>query len=91
MAEDLLDDADADALLEQERRGRVTGVMNSRGSDFGCIDQRPPVLPVIARVDRRASRGAEDQIPVLPCRSGGETLGRLLAAMGAELGDERGW
>ena len=91
MAEDLLDDADADALLEQERRGCVTGVMNSRGSDFGFIDQRPPVLPVIARVDRRASRGAEDQIPVLPCRSGGETLGRLLAAMGAELGDERGW
>jgi hypothetical protein len=90
MAEDLLDDADADALLETGR-GCVTGVMNSRGPESGFIDQRPPVRPVIARVDRRASRGAEDQIPVLPCRSGGETLGRLPAAMGAELGDERGW
>ena len=33
VAEDLLDDADADALLEQEGRGCVTGVMYPGGPD----------------------------------------------------------
>ncbi len=35
--------------------------------------------------------GGEDEVPVLPGRSRGEALGCLGAAVGPELGDERGW
>jgi hypothetical protein len=39
VTEDLLDDADADALLEQEGRGRVAGVMYAGIPDAGLLDE----------------------------------------------------
>jgi len=90
VAEDLLHDADADALLEQERGCGVAGVMHSRGSETGFFDQGSPVFPVVAGVDRHAGGCAEDQVPVVPGRPCGEALGCLSAAVSAELGDERG-
>ena len=39
VAEDLLDDADADALLEQEGRSRVAGVMYADVPDSGLLDK----------------------------------------------------
>ncbi len=68
VAQDLLDDAHADALLEQEGGGSVPGVMNP-GFPAACRSkQRVPVSPVVARVDRRAVGRAEDQVPLLPPR-----------------------
>ena len=54
--EDLLHDADVDALLQQESRCRVAGVVNPRFPDFRGLQERAPVFPVTARVDRLADR-----------------------------------
>jgi len=89
VAEDLLDDADVGALLEQEGGCGVAGVVDPGYADVGFGEECPPVFPVVAGVGGRAAGGAEDQIPVFPGRSCGEALGGLLAAVGAELGDER--
>jgi hypothetical protein len=55
VAQDLLDDADADALLKQQRGGGMAGVVDSGGSQTGFIEQRSPVFPVLAPVDRGAA------------------------------------
>jgi hypothetical protein len=91
VAEYLLDDADVDALFEQERCRGVASVVDSGQPDPCLCDEAAPVSPVVARVDRRADGRTEDEIPVLPCLSSGEVLGGLIAAMGAQLGDEWGW
>ncbi len=65
VAEDLLDDADVDALLEQERGGGVAGVMDSCGPDACFLDQGLPVFPVVAGVDRGAGRGWRRRGPSL--------------------------
>ena len=54
VAEDLLDDADVDALLQQERRGGVPGVVDPGFPDSSSGQQRVPVFPVVVGVDRRA-------------------------------------
>jgi hypothetical protein len=57
--------------------------------DFGFLEEGMPVLPVISGVDWRTGRRAEDQVPVLPGRAGGEALGGLLASVGAQLCQQR--
>jgi hypothetical protein len=66
VAEDLLDDADVGALLQQEGRGCVPGVVYTRRADSGFGEEVTPVLPVVVGVDGRAGGGGEDQVPVLP-------------------------
>jgi hypothetical protein len=63
VAEDLLHNADVDALLEQQRPGCMPGVVYTRLADSGGGQQRAPVFPVIMRVDRRARRRAEPPDP----------------------------
>jgi hypothetical protein len=60
VAKNLLDDADADALFEQERRRSVPSVMDPCLPDSGFLVEGMPVLPVISGVDRRTGRRAED-------------------------------
>ena len=64
--EDLLYDPDVDALLQQERRRGVPGVVDPGLADPRSAEQRVPVIPVVVGVDWRAGRRAEDQIPVFP-------------------------
>jgi hypothetical protein len=88
--EDLLYDPDADTLVEQQGRRRVAGIMDPGVAEAGRTDECTPVFPVVARVYRRAEGRAEDEVPVLPGRSGGEAFRGLLSAVRAELVDERG-
>ena len=88
--EDLLDHADANALVEQQGRCRVACIMNPGVAEAGRTDECTPVFPVVARVDRRADGRAEDEVPVLPGRPRGEAFRGLLSAMRSELVDERG-
>lgn len=77
--EDLLYDPDADALIEQQGRGRVACIMDPGVAEAGRTDECTPVFPVVARVDRRAEGRAEDEVPALPGRPGGEAFRGLLA------------
>jgi hypothetical protein len=89
LPEDLLDDSDADALVKKERRGGVPRVVHPGLAKPCLLQQGPPVRPVFSRVDRRARGLADDQVPVRPRGSGGETLGGLLATVSLALVDER--
>lgn len=85
--QDLLYGPDADALVEQQGRGRVACIVDP---GVRRADECTPVFPVVARVDRRAEGRAEDEVPVFPGRPGGEAFRGLLSAVSAELVDERG-
>lgn len=73
VAEDLLDDTDADALIQQERRSGMTGVAGVVDTSFlgaDLVEQVGPVGPFGPGVDGSAGRRAEHEIPVLPgCNS----------------------
>src|SRR6266851_2797389 len=58
--EDLLHDADVDALLQQQRGRGVPGVMHPGLADAGLVKQCVPVIPVVMGVERSAGWRAED-------------------------------
>ena len=63
VAEDLLHDADMDALLDEERAGGVAAVVDSGVADAGLAEEcfpLLPLLPVAPRVDRPAVRLGEE-------------------------------
>ncbi len=91
MAEDLLHDADVDALFEQESCGGVAGVVDACFPDSRGCEERAPVLPIVAGVEGLAGGGAEDQVPVFPGRARSQAVGVLAAAVGAKLGDQGFW
>src|SRR5712691_9974406 len=65
--------------------------MHARFADARGAEQRVPVIPVVMRVEGRAGRRAENQVPVFPCGPGGEALGVLPSPVRPELADERRW
>jgi hypothetical protein len=66
VAEDLLYDADVDALLDQEGRGGVAGVVYSGVSYAGLLEDGLSLLPVLRALDRAAELRREDQIMIGP-------------------------
>ncbi|MET7459007.1 hypothetical protein [Nonomuraea sp. NPDC005501] len=90
MAEDLLHDSDVHALLDEERRGGVPGVMDANVSDAGLFEDRLPALPVLGSFDGSAVLGGEHQVVVLPALPRFLALGVLDFAVSLELGEEFG-
>jgi hypothetical protein len=54
--EDLLNHPDVDALFEQKRAGRVPSVMHAGIADTSQVEERLPLLPVVARNDANERR-----------------------------------
>jgi hypothetical protein len=88
VAEDLLDDTDVHALLDEERRGGVVGVVDADVSDAGLLEDGLPELPVLGSFDRSAVLGGEHQIVMLPALPCFFPLGVLDFTVGLELGEE---
>jgi hypothetical protein len=68
VAQDLLNDADVDALLDEERSGGMPGVVEASVSDSGLLEDGLPLSSVFGAADRAAVLLAEDQVVVLPSR-----------------------
>lgn len=77
VAEDLLYDSDVDALLYQQGRRCVPGVMDPRVSDAGLLEDGLPLLPVLRTLDRAAVLRREDQIVIGPPAPGPQPFGGL--------------
>lgn len=88
VAEDLLNHPDVDALLDQQRSGSVSGVVQSAVAHAGSSQHRLPLPPVVGPVDRVAGRRGEDKIVVLPRRSGHEPFGELRLPVRLEDGQQ---
>src|SRR4051812_13311870 len=89
VAEDLLDHADVDALLEEQRCRGMPGVVKPRVTYTCLLEQGFPRLPVVPRRDRTAIGPGEDEVPVLPQLSRRQTLRRLRGLVRPQQGDQR--
>jgi hypothetical protein len=69
------------ALLEEQGRGGVAGIVDARLPNPGCRQKRAPVRPVGPGVDGRADHSTEDKITVFPGASRSETISGLLTAV----------
>jgi hypothetical protein len=85
VAEDLLDDADVDALSEQEGRGGMAGVVHADPPDAGLLQQRQPVVPVGLGGEGLAGGRAEHKVQVCPGVSGRLPFRVLRLVVGAKL------
>jgi hypothetical protein len=70
VAHDLLDDADVDALLDEERGGGVPGVVETAVSYAGLLEDGLPLAPVLGTAYRAAVLLAEDEVVILPVVTG---------------------
>lgn len=61
-----MDDADVDALLDEERGRRVPGVVEAAVTDAGLLEDGLPLAPVLCTADRAAVLLAEREIVILP-------------------------
>ena len=66
MAEHLLDDADMNALFDQERRGRVPGIVYPGVPDPSLSQNALPGPPVLGPFDRAAMLRGERQVMSRP-------------------------
>ena len=66
VAKYLLDDADVHALLDQQRRSGMPGIMNPGIPNPGLPEDRLPGPPVLGTLDRTAMPRGEYQIMILP-------------------------
>jgi hypothetical protein len=66
VAKYLLDDADVHALLDQQRRSGMPGIMNPGIPKPGLPEDRLPGPPVLGTLDRTAMPRGEYQIMILP-------------------------
>jgi hypothetical protein len=90
MAKHLLNDADVYALLDQQRRGSMPGVMDPGIPHPGLPENRLPGPPVLGTFDRTTMPGSEDQIMILPGVSRPQSLGCLpLAVLLEQIQDRR--
>jgi hypothetical protein len=90
MAEHLLSDTDVHALLDQQRRGGMPGVMDPGISHFGLPENHLPGPPVLGTFDRLALPCGEDQIMIPPGVSRRQPLDCLPIAMLLEQIQDRG-
>jgi hypothetical protein len=90
MAEHLLNDTDVHALLDQQRRGGMPGVMDPGISHFGLPENHLPGPPVLGTFDRPALPCGEDQIMIPPGISRPQPLDCLPLAMLLEQIEDRG-
>jgi hypothetical protein len=81
VAQDLLDDADVYALLDEERGRRMSGVMEAPVSDAALVEDGLPLSPVLGTADRPAVLLAEDQVVVLPVVEARSCMARAKAAL----------
>jgi hypothetical protein len=86
-AQDLLDDADVDALLDEERRRRMPGVVETSVADAGLLEDFFPLAPVFGAADRTAVVLAEDQVVILPVVGHGP-FEELLLLVSSEQGQQ---
>jgi hypothetical protein len=90
MATHLLDDADVHALLDQQRRRGMPGVMDPCVPHPSLPENRLPGSPVVGAFDRTTVPRGEDEIVILPVISRPQPLGRLsLAVLPQQLQDRR--
>jgi hypothetical protein len=82
--EQLLDDADANALLEQQSRGSVPSVMRASIAETCPLEEVLSFLPILPRADRPAIGLREHQIPILSTITGSQTLDRLTSLLELE-------
>ena len=66
MAEDLLDDADVYALLNQKRGCCMAAIVDPSIADAGPGEEGLPLSPVVPGIDRSAVRLGEEDVVVLP-------------------------
>ena len=90
MAKYLLDDTDVHALLDQQCRGRMPGVMDPGIPNPGLPENRLPGPPVLGTFDRTAMPRGEDQIMILPGVSCPQPLSCLPLAVLLEQIQDRG-
>lgn len=83
VTEDLLYDADVDALLDQEGRGGVAGVVDPDISYAGLSEDGLPLLPVLCTFDRSAEVRGEDKIVIGPLIPGHKPFGGLELLVGS--------
>jgi hypothetical protein len=90
MAKHLLNDADVHALLDQQRRSRMPGIVDPDRADPGLPEESLPGPPVLGPVDRTAILSGEDQIVIRPAVPGPQPFGCLpLAVLLEELQERR--
>jgi hypothetical protein len=66
VAEYLLDDADVRALLDQQSRSRVTGIVNPGIADLRLSEDHLPDPSILGALDRPAAPSGEHEIVVRP-------------------------
>jgi hypothetical protein len=84
VAEDLLYDADVDALFDEQCRRGVAGVVDSRVSYTGLLEDGLPLLPVLCALERAAELRCEDQIMISPLIPSLEAFGGLELLVGSQ-------
>jgi hypothetical protein len=90
MAKDLLDDADMHALLDQESRGSVAGIVDPGVPDLRLPKDDLPRAPVLSPFDRAAAPGGENQVMIHPRAARPQPLRGLLLAVLPQQLQERG-
>ena len=78
MAQDLLNDSDMNALLDQQRRRRVPGIVDPSVADLRLSEEGLPGPPVLGALDRAAMTGGEHQVMIRPCAPRPKPLSGLL-------------
>jgi len=81
MAKHLLDDADVDALRDQQSRGCVPGIVDPGIPDLRLLEDGLPGPPVLGAFDRTAAPGGEHQIMIRPRTARPQPVGSLLLAL----------
>jgi hypothetical protein len=66
VAQELLDDADADALLDEERGRSAPGIVEASVTDVGLLRDGFPLSPVFGAADRAVVVLAEAEVMILP-------------------------
>jgi hypothetical protein len=90
VAEHLLYGSDVHALVNEESRCGVPGIVDPDISDAGLLQDGLPVLPVLDSFDRGAVLGGEHQVVVLPALPRLLALGVLDRIVRLELSEEFG-
>jgi hypothetical protein len=90
MAKYLLDDADMHALLDQESRGSVPGIVDPDVPDLRLPKDGLPRPPVLSPLDRAAAPRGENQVMIRPRAARPQPLrGLLLAVLLQQLQERR--
>lgn len=89
VTEDLHGNSGRDTLRQQQRRGRVAGVVQAGVADADAGQQLLPGSVVVARVDRRADRGREHRTSCVPEPSCEMALVQLLITVLAQRPPQR--